>query len=106
MGESETLLALRLTSPVLLAWPVMLYVLLVSLFMLMRRTELCLLTTFLLTFYWGFSLHWGTFLSSSTYMIAFALYTICGLLIAILTIGVLLSKPASSVDQRNIELPQ
>ncbi len=31
MGESETLLALRLTSPVLPAWPVMLYVLLVSL---------------------------------------------------------------------------
>ena len=72
MGESETILALSLPSSVLPAWPVMLYVLLVSLFMLMRRTELCLLTTFLFTFYWGFSLHWGTFLSSSTYMIAFA----------------------------------
>ncbi len=81
MSEIETLFGLRFTSPVLLAWPVMLYVFLVSLFVLMRRIMLCLLVTYLFTFYWAFSLHWGAFLASGVYSAAFAMYTICGLAI-------------------------
>ena len=81
MGEIETLLALCLTNPVLPAWPVMLYVLLVSLLVVMRRTALCLVATYLFTFYWGFLLHSATFVSNGVYTLAFVGYTISGLAI-------------------------
>ena len=81
MGEIDTLLALCLTSSVLPAWLVMLYVLLVSLLVLMRRTALCLVATYLFTFYWGFLLHSDTFVSNGVYTLAFVGYTISGLAI-------------------------
>ncbi len=81
MSEIETLFGLRFTSPALFAWPVMIYVLLVSVLVLMRRIMLCLLVTYLFTFYWSFSVHWAAFLASGVYSAAFAMYTICGLAI-------------------------
>ncbi len=99
MVEVGTLLELRLTEMLLPAWPVMLYVVLVTLSVFMGRRQLCLLISYLFTFYWGFSLHWGAFLSSGTYLIAFTVYTICGLLIAVAAIVVLLSKPATGISR-------
>ena len=86
MVEVETLEALGLTGLVLPAWPVMLYALLVSLFVLIRRIQLCLLTTFLFTFYWGFYLNWGPSIANGTNLVTFAGYVICGLAIIALII--------------------
>jgi hypothetical protein len=88
MVEVETLEALGLTSLLLPAWPVMLYAVLVSLFVLIRRIQLCLLTTFLFTFYWGFYLNWGPSIATGTNLVTFAGYVICGLAIIALTIVV------------------
>ncbi len=99
MVDLETLLDLRLTSLLLPAWPVMLYVALVSVFVLMRRIRLCLLTTYLFTFYWGISLHWGAFLSTGTYLTAFIVYTICGVAVAGLAIAASFSEPARDKRQ-------
>jgi len=87
MVELETLLDPRLTNLLLPAWPVMLYVVLVSGFVLMRRLLPCLLTTYLFTFYWGFLLHWADFIPSGTYLAAFVMYIVSGLLIACLIIS-------------------
>jgi hypothetical protein len=40
-----------------------LYMILVSLFLLFRRQRLCILTTFLFSFYWGFILNKELFIS-------------------------------------------
>ncbi len=81
MGGTETLLVLYLTSSVLPAWAVMLYVLLVSLLVLMRHNALCLVATYLFVFYWGFLLYSATFVSNDVYLLAFIGYTISGLAI-------------------------
>ena len=95
MVDLEILLAAGLTNLVLPAWPVMLYVVLMSLFVLMHRLLLCLLTTYLFTFYWGFLLYWTEFISTSTYLAAFVMYIVSGLLIAGLTIAASFSELVS-----------
>ena len=94
MIDLETLLDLGLAGIVLPAWPVMLYVVLMSLFALMHRIRLCLLTSYLFTFYWGFSLHWSEFLSEGKgFTIAFIIYSFGGLAIAGLVIAASFSGP-------------
>ena len=94
MVDMETLLDLGLAGVVLPAWPVMLYVVLMSLFVLMHRIRLCLLTSYLFTFYWGFSLHWAEFISGDTgFTAAFIIYSFAGLAIAGLVIAASFSGP-------------
>lgn len=111
MGEVETLLALFLTSSVLPTWLVMLYVLLVSLLVLMQRSALCLVATYLFTFYWGFLLQSDTSVLGGVHSVALVLYTISGLAIPGLVAiagyfsrgGEKRSPPASPVSEARSE---
>ncbi len=96
MIDFETMSDLGLTSLLLPAWPVMLYVVLMSLFVLMHRIRLCLLTSYLFTFYWGFSLHWSDFfIAGSGFTLAFIVYSVAGLAIAALFIAASFSGTSS-----------
>jgi hypothetical protein len=96
MVDFETLLDLGLTSLVLPAWPVMLYVVFMSLFVLMHKIRLCLLTSYLFTFYWGFSLHWSDLvIAGEGFTIAFIIYSVAGLAIAGLVIAASFSGTSS-----------
>jgi len=87
MTDSETFMTLGMSGNIVLVWTVILYVTLSSIFALMRRIFLYLLTTHVFTVYWGFVLYWGGFLSGmESYKTAFAFYTFCGLAIACLAI--------------------
>jgi hypothetical protein len=89
MVDSETLVSLGMSGYLLPGWTVILFVTLSSIFVLMRRIPLYLLTTFLFTVYWGFILYWGEHLSGiSSYMTlrAFAVYIFSGLAITSLAI--------------------
>lgn len=69
------------------AWQVALYVLIVSVFMLVGKNKLTLLTTYLFTLYWGFFLYWGDVMASLGSLPALAtLYLLCGMLHVTLTL--------------------
>jgi hypothetical protein len=93
--------ALGLKGLVLPAWPVMLYAVLVSLFVLIRWIRVCLLTTFLFTFYWGFYINWGPAIANGTDWVAFTGYVICGL--AIIALTIVLDIP-DQIEQNRAEL--
>jgi len=90
MVSAETLLGLGITTQALPAWTVMLYVVLATILVLMRRIQVYLLTTHLFSLYWGFILYWAVFLSEgttgTTNFAAFTVYTFCGLALASLAI--------------------
>ncbi len=68
------------------AWQMALFIVLSSFFMLLRRHKLCLVTTYLFVFYWGFFLYWGEVLSSfGQFPNAAALYVVCGIILLVLT---------------------
>lgn len=99
MVDFETLLDLGLTSLLLPAWPVMFYVIVMSLFVLMHRIRLCLLTSYLFTFYWGFSLHWSDFfITGKGFTVAFIVYSVAGLAIVALFIAASFSGTSSPKD--------
>ena len=86
MSEGDVLYqitSLNLTIPV---WEVALYVGLTSVFMLLGRVKLCLVTSYLFTLYWGFILYWGQAMTSlATYPNLGTIYLVCGMLHVVLT---------------------
>jgi hypothetical protein len=88
MFDSEIFIKLGLSGYLLPAWTVIVYVVLSSVLVLMRRIPLYLLTTHVFTVYWGFVLYWGEYLSGvSSFVTAFAVYTFCSLAILSLAIA-------------------
>ena len=90
MVYSETFLDLGFTNLAVPAWTVILFVVLATIFVLMRRIQVYLLTTHLFSLYWGFIIYWAAYLSEGTtnppVLAAFAVYTFCGLALASLAI--------------------
>ena len=87
MIDSEMLYTLGQSGSLLPAWSVILYVFLASIFVLMSRTPLYLLTTFVFTVYWGFVLYWAELISGVNFsMTPFAVYMFCSLAISSLAI--------------------
>ena len=78
---------LELTIP---AWQMALFIATLSVFMLIQRIKLCLIITYLFTFYWGFFLYWGDVMTSlDRFPIAATSYLIFGALHIVLTLVVL-----------------
>lgn len=69
------------------AWQMVLFVVMISVFMLARRYKLCLITTYMFTFYWGFFLYWTEFVRSiGSFPLAETLYVLFGLMILVFTL--------------------
>ena len=69
------------------AWQMGLFVALVSLFMLLGRTQLGLIVTYLFVLYWGFILYWPKFVAvAEGDPLALAIYVVCGLTIVFLAL--------------------
>ena len=77
-------LVLELVIP---AWQMALFIALISVSMLAQRVKLCLLTTYLFSFYWAFFLYWGDVIASlGSFPKAASLYLIFGMIHIVLTL--------------------
>ncbi len=69
------------------AWQMALFIVTISVFMLIQRIKLTLITTFLFTFYWAFFLYWGNILASfAKFPFVAALYLVSGVIYIVLTL--------------------
>ncbi len=69
------------------AWQMGLFVSLVSISMLLGRTQFGFIVTYLFVLYWGFVLYWSDFVAAAEGdPMALAFYILCGLAIAFLAI--------------------
>ena len=87
MDEIELLYRVGLVGLVIPAWQMGFYVGLISISMLLGRYKLCLMTTYVFTFYWGFYLAGKDFVEASGgSLLPLMVYIICGLSIALLAL--------------------
>ena len=87
MDVVTTLQMLGEVNLVIPAWQMGLFVGLVALSMLLGRTQLGLIVTYLFALYWGFILYWPDFIAAAEGdPTALAIYIFCGLAIAFLAV--------------------
>lgn len=100
MFDAHTLLALGLADQVISIWQVFLYIALMIPFLLLERIRLCLLITYLFSYYLAFLVYWREILVSGEWSGSFALYAAGGLAILILfTVASILGR-AQPADKK------
>jgi hypothetical protein len=78
MFDIENLMQLGVFSQLLPIWQVFFFIAALLPFLLMDRVKICLLVTYLFTFYLGFMVQWGEYLSSTGSMQPCVLYSLSG----------------------------
>lgn len=87
MLDVDTLLNLGLPNHLISVWQVFLYIAIMIPCLLFQRTKLCLLITYLFTYYLAFLIYWGDFIADAGSMVPFALYALSGLAIVVLFVA-------------------
>ena len=85
MFDADTLLGLGIHNHVISIWPVFVYIILMMPLLLLHRVTLCLLISFLFTYYWAFLFYWGGYIAATSSMTPFFLYLFFGLAVALLS---------------------
>lgn len=83
MFDIDHLLQLGVFNQLIPIWQVFFFIASLLPFLLWNRVKICLLITYLFTYYLGFMVQWGDYLSNSGSMQPFVLYSLSGLAIAV-----------------------
>ena len=100
MFDIETLMQLGVFNQLIPIWQVFFFIAGLLPFLLMDRVKICLLITYLFTFYLGFMVQWGEYLSSTGSMQPFVLYSLSGFAIAVFFVATIFTDPAPSPQVR------
>jgi hypothetical protein len=84
MFDVENLLQLGLLSHMIPVWQVFFFIAALLPFLLWNRVRLCLLITYLFTFYLGFMVQWGDYLAASGTLFPFFLYAFSGIMVTVI----------------------
>jgi hypothetical protein len=87
MDEAEVVFSLGNIVLPIPAWQIALYVGISGIFMLLQEYKLCLITTYLFAFYWGFYAYGAKFIAvAGGSEIALTFYILSGMLLAVLSL--------------------
>jgi hypothetical protein len=92
MFDIENLLRLGVFSQLIPIWQVFFFIASLLPFLLWNRVKICLLITYLFTYYLGFMVQWGDYLATSGSMQPFVLYSLSGLAIAVFFVSTIFSE--------------
>jgi len=93
MAEASNTFALGSVILSIPAWHIALYIAISAIFMLMQQRRLCLITTYLFTFYWSFYIYADEFVMvASDSTLALSSYIICGMLLIVLSLVAFLQE--------------
>jgi len=106
MFEIETLMQLGVFNQLIPIWQIFVFIAGLLPFMLMNRVKICLLITYLFTFYLGFMVQWGDYLSSSGSMQPFVLYSFSGLAIAVFFVATIFTEAPEKTTVRWVRVNQ
>ena len=106
MFDIETLMQMGVFNQRIPIWQVFFFIAALLPFLLMDRVKICLLVTYLFTFYLGFMVQWGEYLSSTGSMQPFVLYSLSGLAIAVFFVATIFTDPARSAKVRWVRYGQ
>ena len=100
MVDIDNLLKLGVFNQLIPVWQVFFFIASLLPFLLWDRVKICLLITYLFTYYLGFMVQWGDYLSTSGSMQPFVLYSLSGLFIAVFFVATIFTESPRRYNAR------
>jgi hypothetical protein len=100
MFDVEQLVKLGLFSQMIPVWQVFFYIAALVPFLLFDRIRLCLLITYLFTFYLGFMVQWGDYLATTGSLVPFFGYAFGGIVLTVLFVILFFRDKSPEIDFR------
>ncbi len=100
MFDIDHLLQLGVFNQLIPIWQVFFFIASLLPFLLLNRVKICLLITYLFTYYLGFMVQWGDYIASSGSMQPFVLYSLSGLAIAVFFVATIFAEGAEKTKIR------
>jgi hypothetical protein len=106
MFDIDHLLQLGVFNQLIPIWQVFFLIASLLPFLLFNRVKICLLITYLFTFYLGFMVQWGDYIASSGSMQPFVIYSFSGLAIAVFFVATLFGESEEKTKVRWVRFLQ
>ncbi len=100
MFDIEYLLQLGVFQQLIPIWQVFFFIASLLPFLLLNRVKICLLITYLFTYYLGFMVQWGEHIANSGSMQPFVLYSLSGFAIAVLFVAAIFTESPDTPKDR------
>lgn len=98
MFDVEHLVQLGLLNHMIPVWQVFFFIAALLPFLLSNRVRLCLLITYLFTFYLGFMVQWGDYLASAGSLFPFFLYAFSGIVVTLVFVILVFKDEGGGVN--------
>ena len=106
MFDIENLMQLGVFSQLIPIWQVFFFIASLLPFLLWNRVKICLLITYMFTYYLGFMVQFGEYISSTGSMQPFVLYSLSGLAIAVFFVATIFTEQPEKTKVRWVRLSQ
>jgi hypothetical protein len=100
MFDIDNLLNLGVFNQLIPIWQVFFFIASLLPFLLWNRVKICLLITYMFTYYLGFMVQWGDYISSTGSMQPFVLYSLSGLAIAVFFVATIFTEQPKNTKVR------
>jgi uncharacterized membrane protein len=100
MFDIDHLLQLGVFNQLIPIWQVFFFIASLLPFLLLNRVKICLLITYLFTYYLGFMVQWGDYIAHSGSMQPFVLYSLSGLAIAVFFVATIFTEGREQTQVR------
>jgi uncharacterized membrane protein len=100
MFDIENLMHLGVFNQLIPIWQVFFFIASLLPFLLWNRVKICLLITYMFTYYLGFMVQFGDYLSTSGSMQPFVLYSLSGLAIAVFFVATIFTEQPEKTKVR------
>ena len=94
MFDIENLMHLGVFNQLIPIWQVFFFIASLLPFLLWNRVKICLLITYMFTYYLGFMVQFGDYISTTGSMQPFVLYSLSGLAIAVFFVATIFTRSA------------
>jgi hypothetical protein len=106
MFDIDHLLQLGVFNQLIPIWQVFFFIASLLPFLLWNRVKVCLLITYLFTYYLGFMVQWGDYISNTGSMQPFVLYSLSGLAIAVFFVATIFTEQPGNAKVRWVRYSQ
>ena len=100
MFDIDHLMKLGVFNQLIPIWQVFFFIASLLPFLLLNRVKICLLITYLFTYYLGFMVQWGDYIASSGSMQPFVLYSLSGVAIAVFFVATIFTEKPENTKVR------
>jgi hypothetical protein len=104
--DLDHLLQLGVFNQLIPIWQVFFFIASLLPFLLWNRVKICLLITYLFTYYLGFMVQWGDYIANTGSMQPFVLYSLSGLAIAVFFVATIFTEGTEKTKVRWVRLRQ